>query len=328
MKRILFIIVIILFKVLATKAQWTGTSPIYNTNLSSSVGIGTSTPSQKLQIKGGSFLVGSGASPNANSGIKILAPISSTHYNWMIGAQQNVDQAFEITPSTTVGGTTFSTPAITIKAGGNVGIGTTSPISKLDVSGTLTVSGVRPISISSGGITQKGETGGWAIEYGYLGSGGTSVGGFGALGNNDALTNYYIGSYTNQRLVVTNDGNVGIGTTNPGNYKLNVTGRIRANEVVVNTSGADFVFHEDYKLPDLSDVESFIKENKHLPDIAPAAEMKVNGMNVSETQTKLLQKIEELTLYIIEQNKTNELQNREIENLKREIRILSKKRIQ
>ena len=117
-------------------------------------------------------------------------------------------------------------------------------------------------------------------------------------------------------MVLKANGNVGIGTTNPGDYKLNVIGKIRADEVVVNTTGADFVFAPGYKLPSLSELESYIKENNHLPDLASANEMKENGMSVSEMQTKLLQKMEEMTLYIIEQNKKNELQNKEIEMLK------------
>ncbi|HEX2921877.1 MAG TPA: hypothetical protein VHO50_12010 [Bacteroidales bacterium] len=105
------------------------------------------------------------------------------------------------------------------------------------------------------------------------------------------------------------DGSVGIGNNNPGSYKLNVSGKIRADEIVVNTSGADFVFDPDYNLPDLAEVERYIEENKHLPDVAPASEMQADGMNVSEMQTKMLQKIEELTLYVIELKK-------EIETLK------------
>jgi hypothetical protein len=118
------------------------------------------------------------------------------------------------------------------------------------------------------------------------------------------------------------NGRVGIGTTTPGNYQLNVSGKIRANEVVVNTTGADFVFDLDYKLPGLSDVDSFIKKNKHLPGIASAVEMKENGMNVSEAQTRLLQKVEELTLYIIELDKKNQQQSKDIEILKMKIALM------
>ena len=96
------------------------------------------------------------------------------------------------------------------------------------------------------------------------------------------------------------NGNVGIGTTNP-NYKLDVAGTIRANEIIVNTTGADFVFADDYQLRPLSEVKTFIQENKHLPEILSAQEMQENGVGINELQTQLLQKIEELTLYILQQ---------------------------
>lgn len=93
--------------------------------------------------------------------------------------------------------------------------------------------------------------------------------------------------------------NVGIGT-HP-NYELDVAGTIRANEIIVNTTGADFVFADDYQLRPLSEVKTFIQENKHLPEIKSAQEMQENGVGINELQTQLLQKIEELTLYILQQ---------------------------
>lgn len=90
-------------------------------------------------------------------------------------------------------------------------------------------------------------------------------------------------------------------------YKLDVAGKVRANEVVVNTTGADFVFADDYKMSTLKEVESFVKTNKHLPGIASAAEMTEKGMEVGELTKTLLQKVEELTLYIIEQQKQIDL---------------------
>ena len=97
-------------------------------------------------------------------------------------------------------------------------------------------------------------------------------------------------------------GNVGIGTAKPI-YKLDVAGIIRAEELIVETTGADFVFADDYQLRSLSEVEAFISENKHLPEIQSAYEMQKDGVSVSGLQTQLLQKIEELTLYILQQEK-------------------------
>ena len=103
-------------------------------------------------------------------------------------------------------------------------------------------------------------------------------------------------------------GNLGIGVTNP-TRKLEVNGTIRAKEVIVESTGswADFVFDKDYKLPQLAEVEAHIKERGHLPEIPSAAEVAENGINLSEMNVKLLQKVEELTLYVIQLNKEIEV---------------------
>ncbi|MDD6211035.1 MAG: hypothetical protein PUB21_10570 [Bacteroidales bacterium] len=112
-------------------------------------------------------------------------------------------------------------------------------------------------------------------------------------------------------------GNLGIGVTNP-TRKLEVNGTIRAKEVIVETTGswADYVFDKDYKLPSLAEVENHIKEYQHLPEIPSAAEVNTNGVNLAEMNVKLLQKVEELTLYIIEQDKSISLLKEEVDLLK------------
>lgn len=119
-----------------------------------------------------------------------------------------------------------------------------------------------------------------------------------------------------------NNGNTGIGTITPS-YKLDVCGTIRAKEVKVDLLGTcvpDFVFKKDYKLMSLNDLEKFVTDKQHLPEIPSEKEMIENGLNMKEFQMKLLQKMEEMTLYIIEQNKKNEKQEQELKILKAKIK--------
>jgi hypothetical protein len=117
------------------------------------------------------------------------------------------------------------------------------------------------------------------------------------------------------------NGNVGIGTTNPPN-KLSVAGTIGAQEVIVAASGADYVFAPDYHLRDLGEVSAFIQQNHHLPEIPSAAEVQEKGVSLGDMQTKLLAKVEELTLHMIEEHEANARLTRETQELREEIRQL------
>ena len=111
--------------------------------------------------------------------------------------------------------------------------------------------------------------------------------------------------------------NVGIGTMAP-DEKLTVKGKIHTQEVKVDMSGPlvpDYVFANDYKLKSLQEVEEYIKQNSHLPEIPSAKEIEKNGLMLAEMNMNLLKKIEELTLYSIDQNKKIETQAKEIESL-------------
>lgn len=198
-----------------------------------------------------------------------------------------------------------------INTDGKVGIGTTSPTSKLELNGGIFINSdaaandmFKMASISTENLP--------VIKAGI---------------RNDAIGNLTIGrwklpdepenmGYVEDRIVldadnvsyIINTSGLAIGkTTIISGYLFDVNGKIRANEIVVNTGGADFVFDDDHNLRSLSEVETFIKLNKHLPDIPTAKEVEQNGVSLGEMQTKLLQKIEELTLYMIELKKENEI---------------------
>ena len=118
---------------------------------------------------------------------------------------------------------------------------------------------------------------------------------------------------------------VGTGVTIPAGstYKMAIGGGILTEKVRVATNGttfwADFVFDKNYKLRPLSEVESYIKTNNHLPEIPSTADVTKNGIDLAETQALLLQKVEELTLYMIEQNK-------KVERLERKVKRFSHKK--
>ncbi|AXT63086.1 hypothetical protein D1816_22970 [Aquimarina sp. AD10] len=212
---------------------------------------------------------------------------------------------------------------IKISRNGNVGIGTSNPKSKFHlyrgISGgnphgfsALTVEGSDHSMISI--LTPNNKT----AYFGFSDAEDDYVGGM----QYEHSTNRLVFRTNNHGsdLIINNNGNVGIGTSN-SEWKLAVNGKIRAKEIKVETGWSDFVFFRDYKLPTLQEVESHIKENGHLKDIPSAKEVEKNGIYLGEMDSKLLQKIEELTLYTIQQQK-------EIESLKKEnkeVKLLNKK---
>ncbi|AUP79965.1 hypothetical protein [Flavivirga eckloniae] len=112
------------------------------------------------------------------------------------------------------------------------------------------------------------------------------------------------------------NGNVGVGTTTMGSHKLAVEGSIGAREVKVEVgSWSDFVFEEAYNLPALEEVEKYILEKGHLENIPSEKQVLENGIYLGDMNAKLLQKIEELTLYTIDQEKQLKAQNTTIDTL-------------
>jgi hypothetical protein len=178
----------------------------------------------------------------------------------------------------------------------NLGIGTKSPTDAFQI-GTNTTFNSASASLT-GDVRLPGYSS--STPYAFIGardnSGSNSIG--------VVLRSQNAGSIVNAIHIMPN-GNVGVGTTGTTTTeKFIVNGRIKCEELIIENVAADYVFNPDYKLLSLSEVETFIKENGHLPDVAPACETE-QGIKVSEFNTVLLQKIEELTLYMIELKKEN-----------------------
>ena len=183
-----------------------------------------------------------------------------------------------------------------IKTNGSIGIGYSNPSEKLDVNGNIKVN--RAVKIDGSG----------------------SVASLQIMDNSNTSTADILlrGDGGDSYINATN-GQLGIGTRNP-DAMLAVKGTVHAEEVKVdlNVPGPDYVFESDYSLSSLEEVEKYIKANKHLSDIPSAKQMKEEGIKIGEMNMKLLQKIEELTLYLIEQNKEIKTLKAEIQELKAE----------
>lgn len=208
---------------------------------------------------------------------------------------------------------TTSKPRMVINKDGYVGVNTTTPAQMFHVVGgniliSRTSEKAKADGSANGSILFGADVtlpdsryGEWGIEYLDEENSGPGL-------------NFWKVKGFNYAFFLHNNGNVGIGTNRP-QYKLDVIGTIRAQELIIDmngVSGADFVFAPKYNLAPLNEVEQFIRINRHLPDIPSEAEMQQNGLSVQEFQIQLLRKVEELTLYVINQEKS--IRNLEEEN--------------
>lgn len=287
-------------------------NPKFNILTNGNVGIGISNPESKLDI-------------GTNTGQKTFINYQNKSAVTFI---PNLGSWFHISTSDgayndltiSQGASVNENRLLTIKPNGDVKIGGTGdPVAKLDVSGNAKFNSSGEYTFLTLGQEANDQLivdNTSAKSYG---------GGYFFRVHNQTATNQYVDA-----LMIGENGNVGIGV-NPPQNKLDVAGKssfsdnmkvnakIEAKEIkVTQIPTADFVFEENYGLPKLEEVEKYVKENKHLPEVASAREMEKEGVNVGEFQIKLLQKIEELTLYTIEQNK-------ELQKLKAEISELKSK---
>ena len=261
------------------------------------VGIGTTKPVSKLEVNGDIALARSHKIKfleTVNGGDR--AYIRSTNgekgdYNSLIFAVGGGDELMKLHYT------------------GRVGIGTTDPSAIFEVNKCTNdywTSRIRNCG---------GEGKGLLIQSGYGGS----------TSNFSGIIMKLEDGSNNPRMTVYSNGNIGIGTTKPSE-KLTVKGTILASKVkIVNDNeipASDYVFEPDYRLRSLEEVEKYVKTNKHLPEVPSAKEFKENGYSVGQMDDLLLRKVEELTLYIIEQDKKTKKLKSEAGSWKAEVKAL------
>ncbi|WP_153797440.1 hypothetical protein [Foetidibacter luteolus] len=277
---------------------------------------------------------------NGNVGIGTTTPAIRLH---VAAYNATIQQRFERTGSSTgiadigtnsgdffiyPGGYSNAKPTV-FTTEGKIGVGTTDPVSKLQVNGSGTLGGLYDASKAAFRISMGGNMimdGNEIFSDGSLSLGIAPAGNF-LIGTVDATTPFAAA------FRVTGAGNVGIGTTsptqklhvsgnmlatgqvligtisNPGDlsdYKLAVNGTALFTKAVVRAYAnwwPDYVFEKGYNLMPLNKVEAFILQNKHLPGVPSAQDVNNSGVDLGDTQAVLLKKIEELTLYIIDQDK-------------------------
>lgn len=253
---------------------------------------------------------------------------------------------------TTKDNTATLTEKMRIANGGNVLIGTSvDPGVKLyvekDAGVTTSIATFKNTNASSATLINCSDSAGSAVaSLGVNSSASTANASFGGIGesfvrsgiNSSGLVLSTANSSGNirflttgsgtERMRITNEGYVGIGTSTPTS-KLTVNGTIHATEVkVTSTVTPDYVFEKyylgesslkpDYTMLSLAEVQKFTEANHHLPNVPSAKEIKENGLHLGEMSNILLQKIEELTLYSIDQQKTIERQAAVIEKLEKQ----------
>ncbi|MGN8072351.1 hypothetical protein [Mucilaginibacter sp. 22184] len=288
MKKLIFSLALSLAFSPLVHAQWTTNGTI--TSTTNSIGIGTTAPTEKLVVTGN---IRSVLDPT-NNPAKNVVTIKQLGFSGATGAQNWTLRGVYQYPNGVLGnadggdldiiksldGNTILGTKTDGTALGKVGIGITAPATQLH------------LAAAAGPVLTLDKTGvqAWRLDVSQ---------------NSDFRL--WNASVDTAPLTVQALGNVGIGTTDPRGYKLAVNGSMIATSVTVKLAAnwPDYVFKKDYQLPSLQEVKAYIDQNQHLPEIPSEQQIAKDGLNLGEMNKLLMKKVEELTLYLIQQKEEN-----------------------
>ena len=275
------------------------------------VGIGSSTPASQLHVYENSTGNNSATGitlEQGGTGNALLQFLQTGVQRWTMGIDNSTagGQSFKIAAGIGLG----TADKLTVLTSGNVGIGTNSPGVKTQITGLLGFP-ANAGGTQTGILRLQGTGSNGVLDFSVNGGSGAALQ---ATSQIDLSQNYTLS-------LNPNGGNVGIGTTSP-DQKLTVNGTVHSSQVIVDTNipTPDYVFDKTYDLPTLSTVKTYIDKNHHLPEMPSAAEFAKNGQNLGDMNTLLLKKVEELTLYLIANEKKMKEQDERIQKLEKDLK--------